>query len=236
MTDRPILFSAPMVRALLAGRKTQTRRVLGKTGHANIFEPGVWSDGYVLDPGNASWRDRHIPIKTGDRLWVREAVRAEDDEESWDHGIRYLADDAWARAASRDDVSSDAYGRWWLLNGYRSDDPDITGGKAVPSIHMPRWASRLTLTITEVRVQRLQDISEEDARAEGVECDSDGWRDYLMPATQCCASATDSYRTLWDSINGAGSWAANPWCAAYTFTVERRNIDAPSSQGGQPDV
>ncbi len=85
---------------------------------------------------------------------------------------------------------------------------------------------RLTLIVTDVRVQRLQEISEEDAVAEGVEHDTDGWQDYLMPATQCCVSARDSYRTLWDAINGPGSWEANPWVAAYTFTVHQQNIDS----------
>jgi hypothetical protein len=92
---------------------------------------------------------------------------------------------------------------------------------------MPRWASRLTLTVTDVRVQRVQEISEADAVAEGVESDSDGWRDYQMPNTQCCGTALESFRTLWDSLNaprGYG-WDANPFVAAYTFTVARQNID-----------
>src|SRR5690606_34593004 len=118
-------------------------------------------------------------------------------------------------------------------------------GKTRVSIFMPRWASRLTLTVTDVRVERLQDCSEEDAIAEGVETDL--WdmapvaRDYsrpdghfvgwdigiLPPNTSVDADRVgrESYRTLWDSINGAGAWEANPWVVAVTFTVEQRNID-----------
>ena len=111
--------------------------------------------------------------------------------------------------------------------------------KKRPSIHMPRWASRLTLTVTEVGVQRLQDISEADAVAEGCECDVDGWRDYLFPSTQCCGTARESYRTLWNSLHGPDAWDLNPWVAAYTFTVHRCNIDclpAPLGVEQRPQV
>ena len=91
---------------------------------------------------------------------------------------------------------------------------------------MPRWASRLTLIVTDVRVQRLQDISEADARDEGVECDSDGWRDYMMPTTQCCGSARNSFATLWDSLNAERApWSSNPWVVAVTFRPVLGNID-----------
>jgi hypothetical protein len=95
----------------------------------------------------------------------------------------------------------------------------------IPSIHMPRWASRLTLTVTDVRVQRLHEISDDDAVAEGCECDSDGWRDYLFPSTQCCGTARDSYRTLWNSLHGPDAWDANPWVVAVSFSVQHGNID-----------
>ncbi len=80
MPDRPILFSAPMIRALLAGTKTQTRRVIKPRGHAPSLFDGTWSDSYVLAPGNQSWRDRDVPVKPGDRLWVRE---------TWSHARRW---------------------------------------------------------------------------------------------------------------------------------------------------
>ncbi len=97
------------------------------------------------------------------------------------------------------------------------------------SMFMPRWASRLTLIVEDVRVERLQDISETDALAEGVQRDSDGWRDYQMPQTQCCATAKASYQTLWDEINGDGAWAANPWVAAYTFRVIKATSTAEAT-------
>jgi len=91
---------------------------------------------------------------------------------------------------------------------------------------MPRWASRLTLTVTDVSAGHLNDIGEADAIAEGVYRDTDGWFDYMMPGTQSCGCAVDSFATLWDSINGAGAWGANPLVGAVTFTVRHANIDA----------
>ncbi|MES2289327.1 MAG: hypothetical protein V4530_06270 [Pseudomonadota bacterium] len=227
MTDRPILFSAPMVRALLVGTKTQTRRVLGKTGYCNIFEPGVWLDSYVLDPGNAEWRARHIPFAVGDRLWVKETWAchwATNDQKPreiapdlW--SVRYFAD-GFIRPAARDDNMA---------------LPEQFSRKRV-SIFMPRWASRLTLAVTEVRVERLQEISEADAADEGrapcVRCHDSGWvnsgPDGGWQCTEHLCGHTDVewYRDLWDTINGDGAWDKNPWVVALTFTVEQRNIDA----------
>ncbi|RVL05138.1 hypothetical protein CN151_10875 [Sinorhizobium meliloti] len=192
MTDRPILFSAPMVRALLDDRKTQTRRTL-KPQPDNILEGQI---------------PRQLRIAIGDRLWVRESFRGSKGYDAyppstWSHWpVHYEADCA---PDPRDELEMN--------------------GRLRPGIHMPRWASRLALIVTDVRVERLQDISEADAMAEGIEQDSDGWRDYLMPHTQCCGNAIDSYGTLWDHINGAGAWEANPWVAAYSFRVIKQNID-----------
>lgn len=222
MADRPILFSGAMIRALLAGTKTQTRRVIKPRGRVSLFD-GQWSDSYVLDPGNQSWRDQDVLIKIGYRLWVREAFSY-----------------SWA-------VKDDPEARHLLPVWYWADG-NVAGfdcGKPKPSIHMPRWASRLTLTVTDVRVQRLQDISERDALAEGIAIDPDMpavvhrcWVD-MNPSTGgedwiTGYDGRDVYRQLWHEINGAGSWEANPWVAAYTFTVERQNIDAipPTSEEG----
>lgn len=212
MADRPILFSAPMVRALLAGTKTQTRREL------DVFcdePPAYVEDGMIkaLDPDDQPYRWPRTHA-VGDRLWVREA---------------------WRTFSTFDDEpprNLDFVHVWYEADaGYKPKIRYPHGrGRYRHGRFMPRWFSRLTLTVTAVRVERLQEISEADAIAEGVERDSDGWRDYLMPNTQCCANACDSYRTLWEAINGPGSWEANPWAAAYTFTVEHRNIDA----GAQP--
>lgn len=203
MTDRPILFSAPMVRALLDGRKTQTRRVLTKKSAHDAL--AVFGRSFLLLPGNADL----VGYAAGDRLWVREA---------W-HAARSL-DGTPPRDILRDaDIEHAATARSYAEIGLK--------GKLRPGMFLPRWASRLTLIVTDVRVQRLQEISEEDAVAEGVERDSDGWLDYLMPATQCCGTARDSYRTLWDSLNAkrGHEWDANPWVVALTFQVFKGNID-----------
>lgn len=149
----------------------------------------------------------HPSFLIGDRLWVREAWRCE----------------ARLDKLAPREIATNYPGIKYVA----TDEPDSFGieGKYRPSIHMPRWASRLTLIVTDVRVQRLQDISESDAIAEGVERDSDGWRNYLMPHTQCCASARGSFATVWDHINGPYAWAANPWVAAYTFMPIFQNID-----------
>lgn len=228
MSDKPILFSGPMVRALLAGTKTQTRRALStKPSHkVNLFD-GTWADSYVLDPGNQTWREQLCRYAAGDRLYVRE---------TWTHtgtGVWTVAD------------------TWHARDGeviYQADGP-IPGAKYWPSIHMPRRYSRLTLAVTDVRVERLQDISEADALAEGVESieaerfDEFDWSvcprcggtrlhgalgpnlGYMEVDCVECDTHKKRYQHLWDHINGPGAWDANPWVAAYSFTVERGNID-----------
>ena len=182
--ERPMLFSAPMVRALLAGTKTQTRRVVKP--QPPEFDHATRQHQRILVP--------RCPYgQPGDRLWVREST-AEDCIGSASFA-RYTADGFTSRLA------------WWYSK------------KACPSIHMPRWASRILLEITAVRVERLQDISKADAMAEGLYQDQAGrwttWsatkehREHLNPI--------EAYRELWESINGAGSWGANPWVWAVEF-------------------
>ena len=186
MSEKPILFFAPMVRALLAGTKTQTRRIM-KLPH------GLWetSPGGDLAP---------IPVgcrygQPGDRLWVREsfqALFADGIEDQYQtnyktgkgYKVYYMATDARQEYVDADDDLQD---------------------KITPSIFMPRWASRITLEITKVRCERLQDISNEDAEQEGVRCD------------MSARTFRDHYSILWERINGKGSWAANPWIWALTF-------------------
>jgi hypothetical protein len=204
----PILFGAPMIRAILAGTKTQTRRILKP-------QPDYrGSAGCETDPDGWGWEDdmgQHVPVsaarvrwRAGDRLWVRETVRAEERSDGCD-GVRYLADDVWHPV----EPTTEAADRWVDLNHYR-------GKRGVPvnSIHMPRWASRIALEVIGVRVERLQSISEADAVAEGAPCggfDDEG-RFY---------EGNGTYRTgfagLWDHINGSGSWEANPWVAVVEF-------------------
>lgn len=205
MTDRPIIFSAPMVRALLAGDKTQTRRLAKRQ---DIF----WCNCRpFVRTGVHSEAEFTPAYEVGDRLWVREA-----------HCL---------------------YGQEVF---YRENEPGVTVGLGGwsswrPSIHMPRWASRLTLTVTDVRVQRLQDISEEDAKAEGIyptdyhyfgnlwSWDRVGSHDKQGCETVRPAgftTARHAFINLWETINGEGGWHVNSWIVALTFTVERRNIDA----------
>jgi hypothetical protein len=213
MSDKPILFSGPMVRALLNGSKTQTRRVIEPTDKP--MAPGQIL--LMTGPRFGGTAYRFAPrYRVGDRLYVREHWRTfisldgVAPRELWapgcgkGAGILYIADNrGMSLTAAGERFSGDREG-------------DISAfGKHRQAMHMPRWASRLTLTVTDVRVERLQDCSEADAFAEGVSA-SEYW-----PATM-------AYRDLWDSINGLGAWDENPWVAAYTFTVERGNIDAIS--------
>lgn len=241
MTARPILFSAPMVQALLAGRKTQTRRVLK--------DVPVERNGYLCT-ARITFRDaehfaRIMPEvcpygRSGDMLWVRESLcRNREPDERDDEG-RGL----WAAryAADRAQVSEHlALGMWcplMALHGFRRQPR----GFSVPSIHMPMAYSRLTLRITEVRVERLQSISEADAIAEGV-CHLgksvngfEMWAQHgaiAMTTAGVCAdiqfvgrTAQDAYRLLWESINGKGSWDANPFVWVIAFDTVKQNVDA----------
>lgn len=187
MKERGILMSAPMVRATLAGTKTQTRRAL---------RDGTWLDknhGVIrmAPAGFGCTGFSPVPCaygKPGDRLWIRES---------------------WAAPHACDHLKPREVPPGTRLH-YVADAP-LGGLLGRPSIFMPRWASRLTLEVTEVRVERLQHISEADAIAEGIEPHSepDCWRDY-GDQTGLCMRPTISYRTLWDSINGYGSWTTNP--------------------------
>lgn len=207
MKERPILFSGPMVRAILNGTKTQTRRVVKCpvwTGGVDVIERPRHTHVYgtVATP---------IPCPyglPGDRLWVRET---------------------WTEVAGPcRDEDPEEFRRQRVGVVYRADSPsDILDGTWKPSIHMPRWASRLTLEVTGVRVERLQDISEADALAEGVQKDwfNDGGESpgrYLYFTAQTlegCGhdSGVKAYRELWESINGPGSWEANPWVWVVKF-------------------
>jgi len=205
MKERPILFSAPMVQAILSDEKTQTRRLAkdvppkpAANRHENHKQkhPEPYLDSYCsanrfknkLNPRGMSenwcwWQidDRQclpmfkVPFVPGDKAWVREA---------WSHtgtGVWRVGDAYMARDGK-------------LV--YRADG-DIPGAGWFPSIHMPRAFSRITLEITDIRVQKLQDISEEDARAEGA------------PFEDCWPTYRQSFEALWDNINGAGAWGGS---------------------------
>jgi len=182
MKERPILMSAPMVRAILAGTKTQTRRVAKGEALRWLVRDG-FTPGFVADPGN-----RLCPYgQPGDRLWVRESHWWFKDEHDPVTGY-------FPPPLTIEDVE------------YRADG-EKPGRAWRPSIHMPRWASRITLEVTSVRVERLQDISEADAISEGIPTSD------VSPPDAC----RFAYRLLWESINGPGSWDANPFVWVVSF-------------------
>lgn len=250
MADRPIIFSGPMVRALLAGTKTQTRRlitpgtctVLGNrvnaknpawaglkfdraevrstspTGVARPHlavpwvHPGDEAQGMAAD---AVYLVDSI-IEAGDRLYVREA-----------HYLTNDNDEEYAVCACDDDAVREHLAEIDALPASVPEKVKAAHRKLRPSIHMPRWASRLTLTVTEVRVERLNDISEADARAEGVTIRMETGLLPLRPheafPVEDCRVA---FQRLWCDLHGPEAWAANPWVAAVTFGVVHANIDA----------
>lgn len=239
MTDRPILFSGQMVRAILAGEKTQTRRIakwrkltpsldfgashLRVTRQHLVGTPdGVWT----LDtPGRGGWqaRARLQTYQHGDRLWVRESCKYDWSGCDWNY------------AADNVSVCTE---RGYMLE---TPTPYRWPRGAVPAIHMPRVVSRITLTVTDVRVERLQSISEADVRAEGIAHAVPPFGDWslISPLAGIAWKPADDpppvlrFAYLWNSINGertGAAWACNPWVVAVTFTAERRNIDAMPAQ------
>lgn len=215
MTERPILFSAEMVRAILKGDKTQTRRVMKLTSLGHIKAPIMY--------GRRKPDDRNAPDACpygapGDALWVRETWAPHP------HGVMRCGAVYCAEPGAVPDA-----GRWR------------------PSIHMPRWASRITLRITDVRVERLQDISEEDAKAEGAtmrpachgfQYRSPGWsmdwsevgkfshfapgaqrgkKVFLTESDVSLGSAKWAFASFWNTINGRSAWDANTWVWVLSF-------------------
>jgi len=220
MTERPILFSAPMVRALLAGTKTQTRRAVkyneGIQRLATNFEFRRSSPYPLAEDISGAYHyvlnceDRFVGLscpygQPGDLLWVRESgwERPERTPKMMREGA-----DTWAPFIYDADYWPDA------IPENERDDLKAWGWKRRPSIHLPRLGSRILLEIVAVRVERLQDISEADAKAEGV----------TLPERTCTMYEgiwRDGYRDLWESINGPGSWDANPW----VWVIEFRRTD-----------
>ena len=198
MKERPILFSGPMVRAILSGTKTQTRRILKLKWGFDLEERDdgtLWPWAEHPDCDDDVW----MPCpqgEIGDRLWVRET-----------------------------------HMNWWKLDPANPEGPRIfshvaafaadgyelePGERWIPSIHMLRAASRITLDIKAVRVERLQDISEEDAKAEGAPGYEEGL-DAPPPDGDHEWSYRASFQRLWEQINGPGAWAKNPWVWVVEF-------------------
>lgn len=216
-TARPILFSTPMIRALLDGRKSMTRRVVKPQPDLRVTEillrdDSMWG-GFgraCLPAPSPQWNVwRPMPFDVGNLLYVKETFAH---VANFPPTVRYYATD---------------------------DVHELR--KKIPSIYMPRWASRLTLELTDVRVERLQDMegqhpSESDAIAEGVNKIHHGdgayyysaFRNDPHPKNWC--DPTDAFRELWEKLNGNGSWDLNPWVWVLSFKVHHANVDAVLAQ------
>lgn len=227
MKERPMIFNTEMVRAILDGRKTQTRRIMKKQPEPSKAREGdfyfpcdkMQSMVHVSDfiPGNSMIPDAHeffskcCPFgEVGDRIWVRETwARYNIDQDSHDMAYRATTPEDWAEE-----------GRWR------------------PSIHMPRWASRITLEITGVRVERLNDITHEDAGREGLHTEVwdqtvvarnyaaedeffQFWSESMPHYVEMNELFRASFHSLWQSIYGEESWQANPW----VWVIDFRRIE-----------
>jgi hypothetical protein len=212
MTEHPILFNGPMVRAILAGRKTQTRRVVKRQSVACVENECLSAcqespTGFAWQNG---WVERCPYGQPGDTLWVRETWRPLVDAELLDC-IEYKADDTRLKPKGLTEEDGHHFDNM-------CENIEVTHGKVCrqkwkPSIFMPRWASRITLKITDVRVQLVQEISEEDARAEGVQSQT------ILPGNR--SSYISGYYWVWEELNnkrGFG-WDSNPYVWAITFEM-----------------
>jgi hypothetical protein len=231
--DKPILFSAPMVRAILDGRKTVTRRGLSKS---NTFFNGMTWPKYVRI-GDCNWQSAWVDAgpspagNTGPYLHVEwpygKLCDGGTDEKLWArvYPRKQPGDLLWVREAwSPIGELSECTGPADIHYRATSTEAEAALCEWKPSIHMPRWACRLRLRVTAVKVERLQDISEEDAIAEGIIAMR--IRAGSVPITvygydanaqNHSPSARDAFSFLWTSINGPGSWDVNPWVASYSF-------------------
>lgn len=219
MKERPIIFNSEMVRAILDGRKTQTRRVIKPQPPESHEDPwlrkdGVWISTYNEPPHILVDYEIKCPFgQPGDSLWVKEA---------------------FAFPSGRDNTKPSQVPDWSLI-WYKSDgeirhkkrSPEARHGRWRSSIFMPRWVSRITLKVTSIRVERVQDISEEDAQAEGVEATmvDEVPNGYLISdlGKTVLISAVEEFSFLWDSINAKRGhpWGSNPW----VWVIEFERVD-----------
>ena len=205
MKERPILFSAPMVRAILAGKKSQTRRAFNDRttklmrAAASIGEVSWFMDEGYLQENDLPYIQQFSPYgQPGDRLWVRETYQHANSP----HGPYETGCTCFYRADYRDDPHG--------MDGEKS--PEGKYRTWIPSIHMPRAASRINLEVVHVRVERLQAIKHVDCIAEGTPGGHGS-----IPGYPYAATPREHYRHIWESINGRGSWDANPWVWVVEF-------------------
>lgn len=211
MKETPLLFKAAMVRAILDGNKTQTRRVV-KLPVIDRNGTGCEIGGTEINSCLAQGMELCPFGQVGERIWVKETFAVQCAE-----GVSAVP---WYRADYQGDSEC---------------DPPAAGVKWKPSIFMPRKASRITLEIVSVRVERLQEISEADAKAEGVTCPERGevCSGFIPPISTahepeecaCIDGYVPLYKTLWESINGAGSWEKNP----FVWVIEFKKYERPTN-------
>lgn len=261
MKARPILMHGRSIRSLLAGRKTQTRRIV-KLPLGVIEEPGglvharaIYTDGTKEDysellercpygaPGNLLYARETWRVGAWRAGEVDTALRGECPVWGNDNriAIDYAADDHCRREWLQvpDDELHERLVDQSLQDaraaGFAPDDdgrirwqPGESPCRWRPSIHMPRWASRLTLHLTDVRVERIQEISESDAQAEGIEYRNGFYTGGLHPVKgthKCMPTAYEAFRGLWDDTNGPGAWDRNDWVWVLEFDVIHENAN-----------
>ena len=201
----PILFSAPMLRAILDGRKTQMRPLIRRS-----LAPGVWKP-KTIGPGYFNVGRVVDIVPAQDIVCLCHTARGTIIEAPWQVEDRLWVQEGWRVSSTHDDWSPCAIPTGVDVE-YLADPGGILTGRRRPSSYMPRWASRITLEVTAVRVERLQDISEADAMGEGAE-------PVLVPPDGGSAPHIEGFRVLWNTIHGAEFWDSNPWVAATTFRM-----------------
>ncbi|MGF0241210.1 hypothetical protein ACQR3P_18335 [Rhodococcus sp. IEGM1300] len=239
--ERPILFSAPMVRAILEGRKTVTRRALNERALKNIGYGVQLGECHELPtegplhPNSIGYYNDFCPFgQPGDRLWVRETFALLGNEDGvcvdWQERLQ-KGDEREAARIYRASCTLAEYGLWHIPEkaDWKPDTEEMLyEGAWRPSIHMPRWASRILLEITEVRVERLlagegETTFESRYVAEGINRIHQGDGDYAFhpfksePGPGSWTDPFDAWRELWVSVSGAESWNANPWVWVVEF-------------------
>ncbi|WP_145570463.1 hypothetical protein [Yersinia bercovieri] len=223
--ERPILFNTEMVNAILSGRKTQTRRIMKvqpQVTEQRLRELDAWQDGFSISQQvNAAFQSGFIDVKypqgqPGDQLWVRE---------TW-QGPLVPYNEAYEMFQNPEPYQKVENCVYRADGGpcpeFTDADDDLRQGWR-PSIHMPRWASRISLLITGIRVERLNDVCEESAKAEGAQqydisrLTTDEINLLDAPLKNPDTPYTNGFALLWESCYGSGSWAANPWVWVIDF-------------------